>query len=207
MSSPHKAYLWLVQRTIGFEFYAVDLPVDLDKQQKSTACNHLRNLGILEVVGKDGQAYLYRYVSPVPPDHEWRAYSSHSPSAALTGRPHRNRTFRLADFLPTETTVRDERMGIEHTTRYGTKHLPEEQSVPADRIAHNFQEQAGAMRDVDYSGVEARILAQMSDLAKQLPVELNKLGKALQLARLSLLEGFTDIELLNELSRRGRRRQ
>lgn len=162
-------------------------------------------------------AYVYRYIAENTKPLRINRPKGHDYHGGAVGR-HAPRLVRIGDVLPdghvvasrtpkwkpgVSTRVQDKKNGIDYTHYNSGRiaRLPETQPMPEDRVAHNSQ-QARIIEGMDFSMAEGRVIAHMMDLATSLPQAISALNKSLHLARLDILRGFTDDELLHELMRR-----
>lgn len=181
-----------------------------------------RGTGNLKVVGKRGLFYVYQLdtLDPPPP---FSPPHPHASNPTRKANPAQRHVLKSTDFDTVDIHIRKNDIDYSPTGRL-RGHLPEMQSLPSDRIARNFQEQEligqrligkvieeGGVKSTvfstDYGVMETSVIAHMQEQAAALPQAITGLCKALAGARLDMLKGFTETELLAELARRAKDRR
>lgn len=179
-------------KEVGYQFTTVSLAQEMALfdhwGEVSSFCSRARRFHpkALKVVNKQGRLYVYELgtaIGDVP-----------------VGLPHPH-----ASASPKKRVKRDILKASDFSgsaTGRLTGRVPDLQVLPvSDQITTPTRDE---LLEVDMSDIEARVAAFYTDTATRLPQAMKQIEEACRLARLSLLDSFTDAELLAELSKRAK---
>ena len=172
-----------------------------EHQECSWALSRFRRLGKVKVVDKRAQQYVYLLIDLDPPE-----FGTKHPHTRGTGiHPTRPRKVLKKEDLAPITTGRL------------SSGQPDMQRIERPRILPPKTGEVRFTPDIDYSKVEERVadyyrgivppsvsdaLEQFNQLAAEAPAAMRKLAAVMEAAKIEILAGYSDEDLLNELLRR-----
>lgn len=160
-------------------------------QHVSGALGQLKDCGFIKIVDKQAQRYVYEVVTLDDSEHRWHDYFPRDNSHRKIGTPHKVLTKNeIAGTVTGRMSHTEPEMQDVHVHgRTGEGHT---RFVPPDSVALS----------ADFNVLETRVLAHIAGLQEELPKAMHHLEVSLKQARVSLLDCYSDLELMQELSRR-----